>query len=116
MKGKPGDKQRLLHILDAITEIENYTANIDINIFLKNSMMHFASIKQIEIIGEAANYISEETKNKFSEIEWRQITGLRHILVHEYFGVDITLIWQIIIDDIPTLKAKIQNIIALTGE
>ena len=116
MKGKMGDKQRLLHILDAINEIENYTANIDIDIFLKNSMMHFASIKQIEIIGEAANYISEETKSKFSEIEWRQITGLRHILVHEYFGVDITLIWQIIIDDIPKLKAKIQNIIALTSD
>jgi len=58
MKGKMGDKQRLLHILDAITEIENYTSNIDIETFLKNSMMHFASIKQIEIIGEAANYIS----------------------------------------------------------
>ena len=115
MKGKIGDKQRLLHILDAITEIENYTANIDIDTFLKNSMMHFASIKQIEIIGEAANYISEETKNKFSEIEWRQITGLRHILVHEYFGVDITLIWQIIIDDIPKLKAKIQKIILLAN-
>ena len=116
MKGKMGDKQRLLHILDAITEIENYTSNIDIETFLKNSMMHFASIKQIEIIGEAANYISEETKNKFSEIEWRQITGLRHILVHEYFGVDITLIWQIIIDDIPKLKAKIQKIIELAND
>lgn len=116
MKGNTGDKQRLLHILDAISEIENYTANIEIDIFLKNSMMHFASIKQIEIIGEAANYISEETKNKFSDIEWRQITGLRHILVHEYFGVDITLIWQIIINDIPKLKTKIQNIVVLSGD
>ncbi len=112
MKSKIGDKQRLLHILDAIVEIENYTANTSIDTFLQNSMMHFASIKQIEIIGEAANYISQETKNKFNEIEWRQITGLRHILVHEYFGVDVNLIWQIIIDDIPALKTKILTVIA----
>lgn len=54
--------------------------------------MRFASIKQIEIIGEAANLISEETRNNFSEIEWRQIIGIRHILVHEYFGIDNNLI------------------------
>ncbi|SMO54690.1 HepT-like ribonuclease domain-containing protein [Solitalea koreensis] len=111
MKGKLGDKQRLLHIVDAIIEIENYTANIDFDTFLRNSMMRFASIKQIEIIGEAANLISEDSKNKFTEIEWRQIIGMRHVLVHEYFGVDNGLVWQIIINDIPALKAKIENII-----
>ena len=55
MKGKIGDKQRLLHILEAIIEIENYTAEANFEEFLHNSMMRFASIKQIEIIGEAAN-------------------------------------------------------------
>jgi len=74
-------------------------------------MMKFASVKQIEIIGEAANYISEETKNKFSDIQWRQITGLRHVLVHEYFGIDSKLIWQIITDDIPELKIKIKEVL-----
>jgi uncharacterized protein with HEPN domain len=75
--------------------------------------MRFASIKQIEIIGETANYITETTKNKFSEIEWRQITGLRHILVHEYFGIDDKLIWQIIQTDIPELKQKIDTILSI---
>lgn len=106
-----GDKQRLLHILDAISEIENYTVNVNLLTFLNNSMMRFASIKQIEIIGEAANYVSEETKAKFTEIEWRQIVGMRHILIHEYFGVDNNLIWQVITDDIPKLKNKIENVI-----
>lgn len=55
MKGKIGDKQRLLHILEAITEIEGYTTKTNFESFLENSMMRFASIKQIEIIGEAAN-------------------------------------------------------------
>lgn len=112
MKGKIGDKQRLIHILESIEEIEKYTAGENIENFMQNSMMKFASVKQIEIIGEAANHITEETKNKFSEIQWRQITGLRHVLVHEYFGVDSTLIWQIIVDDIPALKMNIQEVLS----
>jgi len=62
MKGKMGDPQRLLHILEAITEIEKYTSNIVFNDFLVNSMMRFASIKQLEIIGEASNYITAKLK------------------------------------------------------
>jgi len=85
MKGKLGDKQRLLHILESIEEIEKYTGGSNLELFLLNSMMKFASVKQIEIIGEAANHITQETKNKFSDIQWQQITGLRHVLVHEYF-------------------------------
>lgn len=115
MKGKIGDKQRLLHILESIIEIEQYTSQANFNSFLENAMMRFACIKQMEIIGEAANFISEETKNRFTEIQWRQITGLRHILVHEYFGIDNHLIWQIIANDIPQLKAGIQGILSSIG-
>jgi uncharacterized protein with HEPN domain len=71
-------------------------------------MMRFASIKQIEIIGEAANYITVENKSNFPDLQWRQIVGLRHILVHEYFGIDNNLVWQIIADDLPILKERIQ--------
>ena len=63
MKGKIGDKQRLIHILESIEEIEKYTAGENLENFMQNSMMKFASVKQIEIIGEAANHITEETKN-----------------------------------------------------
>ena len=110
MRGKIGDKERLGHILDAITEIEAYTANIELKDFLANSMMRFASIKQIEIIGEAANYITPETKALFTEIQWKQIVGMRHILIHEYFGIDESLVWQVITQDIPRLKIAITKI------
>ena len=110
MRGKIGDKERLGHILDAITEIEAYTANIELKDFLANSMMRFASIKQIEIIGEAANYITPETKALFTEIQWKQIVGMRHILIHEYFGIDESLVWQVINQDIPRLKIAVTKI------
>lgn len=111
MKGKIGDKQRLLHILESISEIERYVAGTDFDTFCQHSMMRFATIKQMEIIGEAANAITEDTRSAFSEIQWRQIIGLRHILVHEYFGIDDRLIWQIVSNDIPVLKQKITKML-----
>ena len=59
------------------------------------------------IIGEASNHISEEIKNQFSDIEWTQIIGMRNIFVHEYFGVDLILVWEIIKNDLPVLKEKV---------
>lgn len=81
MKNNIGDEARLKHILDAISEIESYTRGIAFEEFAQNSMMKFATIKQLEIIGEAANRISDELKGKYSEIEWRKIVGLRNILI-----------------------------------
>ena len=107
MKGKLGDRQRLLHTLEAIKEIRQYTSGADLENFLSNSMMRFASVKQIEIIGEAANYITEEAKLLFTDLEWKQIIGMRHILVHEYFGTDFDLVWQVIINDLPQLEQKV---------
>ena len=112
MKGRIGDKQRLLHIAESISEIEQYISGTSFGHFLQHSMMRFATIKQLEIIGEAANYITEETKTRFTDIQWRQIIGLRHILVHEYFGVDSNLVWQIIVNDLPDLKQKVQEVLA----
>ncbi|MDA3865461.1 MAG: DUF86 domain-containing protein [Salinivirgaceae bacterium] len=111
MRGKSGDKIRLQHIYDAILEIESYILNKDFAEFMENSMMRFACIKQMEIIGEASNHISAETKFEFSTIEWSQIVGMRNVFVHEYFGVDSNLVWEIIKNDIPDLKVKIQEII-----
>ena len=84
MKDKIGDKQRLQHIRDAIVEIEDYTKDTDKEIFLNNSMMRFASIRQLEIIGEASVHITEETKIKFTDTEWREMIGMRNVLIHEY--------------------------------
>jgi uncharacterized protein with HEPN domain len=102
-----GDKARLLHILESINEIENYIIGSNREEFYENSMMKFASIKHLEIIGEASNHLSHELKDGFSEIQWRQIVGMRNIFVHEYFGIDTDIVWQIISKDLPLLKGTI---------
>lgn len=91
MKSELGDKIRILHILDAITEIEDYLKGVDYQLYLENSEKRFATIKQIEIIGKASIALIDELKEKHSEIPWKLIRGFRNISVHEYFGVDFRL-------------------------
>lgn len=109
MRGRIGDEQRIAHIQEAIEEIEQYIKGISSTDFKSKSIIRFASIKQIEIIGEAAKNITEETKSGYPDIEWKEIAGLRNILVHEYFGIDADLIWQIVTIDIPELKVKLKK-------
>ncbi|HUW07217.1 MAG TPA: DUF86 domain-containing protein [Williamwhitmania sp.] len=111
MRGKLGDKVRLQHIYDAILEIESYQLNKEFSDFMASSMMRYACVKQMEIIGEASNNVSDEIKSRFTSIEWSQIVGMRNVFVHEYFGIDATLVWEIIKKDLPDLKEKIKQIL-----
>ena len=111
MRSELGDKIRLRHILDAIEEIQMYLASVDFSVFIENSMMRFACIKQMEIIGEASNHLSVELKSKYSDVKWFQIVGMRNVFAHEYFGIDSSLVWEIIKNDIPELKGKIEHIL-----
>jgi len=111
MKGKTSDKARLQHILDAIYEIENYTRNVTIDEFSKSSEKKFASVKQLEIIGEAASKITGDTKTDNPELEWPKIIALRNLLVHEYYIIDASIVWNIIMEDLPDLKKQIISLI-----
>lgn len=111
MADRLGDKIRLQHIADAIAEIRNYTKEVAFEEFSSNSMMRNACIRQLEIIGEASSRISEETKNTYKEVAWRQIISLRNLLIHEYFGVDENVVWDIINVNLPELENQILQII-----
>lgn len=111
MKGRFGNKQRIEHALDAIAEIESYITDQAFEQFLTNSMMRFACIKQLEIIGEVCNHVDIEIVTKYPEVEWRKIVGLRNLLIHEYFGVDAILMWDVIQNDIPRLKTQLNDIV-----
>lgn len=107
MRGDLGDKARLQHILDAIVEVESYVAQADSKEFMENSMMKFACIKQLEIIGEASNHISSKTRSDFPDVQWAQIVGMRNMFVHEYFGLDPHIVWDIVQNDLPELKETV---------
>ncbi len=108
---KLGDKARLLHILDAIEEIETYTESVTFESFQQNSMMFNASVRQLEIIGEASNRLSDSLVTQYAEIEWPQIVALRNLLIHAYFGVNPLIVWEVIQIHLPVLKIKIREIL-----
>ena len=94
----------LKHIMDAIVEVESYLKKISFDDFEKNTLVINATIRQLEIIGEAAMRISKEFKTKNREIPWLEIIGMRNRLIHEYFGVDIKVVWETGKNDLPKLK------------
>lgn len=111
MKGLLTGKIRIQHILDAICETESYLTAVNFESFLANSEKRFATIKQIEIIGEACNRMSKELKLRHPEIEWTQINGFRNISIHEYFGVNLHIVWNIAKNDLPLLKEKFNGVL-----
>ena len=95
-------------ILDSIYKIDNYTKGIDFETFKSNSMLIDAVVRNIEIIGEASSKIPDEIKNKFSEVPWVKLKGIRNRIVHDYFGVDVEIIWKIIEKDLVELRQQIE--------
>ena len=110
MRGSIGDIARIKHILECVEEIENAIAGYDFEQFSENHVLRIAVVKWLEIIGEAANHISENVKSKYPTIEWRKINGLRNLVIHEYFKIDFRIIWDAATVFVPKLKKDIQSI------
>ena len=111
MKGRQGDIQRLQHILQAISSIQEFIADISYEDYQKDFKLRLAVVKLLEITGEAANHISEELKSEYPDVEWQLLRGMRNVFVHEYFGIDYQIVWKSIQERLPLLKEKVQNII-----
>ena len=88
MRGNLGDLARVQHIYDAIQEIESYTSSVDFESFYNNSMMVYACIKQLEIIGEASNHLTDDLKAKHTSEEWRHNFGMSNNFFQEYYFVE----------------------------
>ena len=101
------DKTRLEHILDAIERLEKYAGCLSREELEADVLRYYGIVKNIEIIGEAANMLSSQFKESHTDVDWRPISNMRNFLVHEYFQVDNDTVWVVIHNDIVELKKHI---------
>lgn len=105
------DEKYLRHILQAVDLIEHFLKAVSKAEFMSNPEKQFAVVRGLEIIGEAVKNISSSTKKKNQDLSWKDIAGTRDVLIHAYFSVDYDLVWNIVKDDLPKLKKKVQEIL-----
>jgi len=101
-------------IKSACQKVARYTSDLRFEQFITDEKTHDAVIHNLEIIGEAAKHIPDEVRQRYSEIEWRKISGMRDIVAHEYFGIDDEIVWDVIQHQAPKLLQQVTEI--LTAE
>lgn len=105
------DKPYLNHIIDTISDIEKFTAGITKEKFYENKEKQYAVLRGVEIIGEATKNLSKELKVGHPQVPWKDIAGTRDKLIHEYFGVNLPLVWETVKNNLPKLKREIYIIL-----
>ena len=107
-------RERLRDILEAIEHIERY-ATKGRGAFEADELIQNWFVRHLQIIGEAARGIPEEVSKQAPDIPWKDIIGMRHILVHDYFGINTGVVWGVIERDLPVLKRQIQTLLRSLG-
>jgi uncharacterized protein with HEPN domain len=112
---KRGPQEYLADMREAIVRIQGYTSGITYGQFLADSKTQDAVIRNIEILGEAAKHLPATLTSTHSEIEWKSIAGMRDRLVHDYFGVNVDILWDVLQTKLPALLKQIDNIVHEIG-
>ena len=97
-------------ILESIDKIEEYVKEIDEKEFIKNTQIQDSVLRRLEVIGEAVKKIPNNIRSSYKDIPWKNIAGLRDVLIHEYFGVNINRVWKLAKHDIYNLKQQILKV------
>lgn len=112
---KRGNVPALKDILEAIGRIERYVGTMTLEEFLENTEKQDAVVRNLEIIGEAVKNISAEFRRKHKDVEWSQIAGFRDKLIHHYFGINRTILWDVVQDKLPKLKEQAEELLRGKG-
>lgn len=101
----------LNHIINACKQIRVYLKNVNWNKFESEKLIQDGVMKQLEIIGEAARHVSDDTRKIYSEISWFEITGMRDRLIHDYVGVNLDIVWKTATEDVPKLEKQVNELL-----
>jgi len=104
------DQLRVQDILDAIDRIASYVVGIDYEHFLADRKTQDAVTRNIEIIGEAARALPEDFKGRHADVRWSEIVAMRNVIVHQYFGILPEVVWDVIKNELPTLRSQIAGL------
>lgn len=112
MREQVRDEGRLLDMIEAANNVEEFVAGVEFEQFVSNKMLFFAVMKNIEIIGEAAYMLTKEFQDSHSQVRWPVIIKMRHVIVHGYAKVSPEILWDTAINDVPKLKVQIQEFLS----
>ncbi|MCK5058319.1 MAG: DUF86 domain-containing protein [Candidatus Aminicenantes bacterium] len=98
-------------ILGSIDEIAEFIEGMDYDTFAFDKKTRNAVIRSLEVVGEASAKIPEDTRERYPEIPWKYMTGMRNKLIHEYFGIDLEIVWEVSTNEVPPLKPLLQNVL-----
>jgi uncharacterized protein with HEPN domain len=103
------DKLYLIHIAECIERIESYVSGVDKKEFMNSSFIQDAVIRNLQVMAESSQRLSDRIKQTQTEIDWYKIAGLRNVLVHDYLGIDMETVWNIVENEIPALKKAVHS-------
>ncbi|MBO6189110.1 MAG: DUF86 domain-containing protein [Prevotella sp.] len=115
MRERRKDRERLEHILAAIERVLRYTKGKTYDDLVADDMMYYAVVKNIEIMGEAANMITPQFQQSHPETPWKMVRGMRNYIVHEYFQIDDVVVWDVVTTNLSELREQIARYIAETN-
>ena len=109
------EKLYLIHAGECIQRVEDYIGTDGKEKFMASPMVQDAVLRNLQVLAESTQHVSEERRAAHPEVEWRKITGFRNVLVHDYLGVDLERVWNIVENDLPGLKRAIGEMITEMG-